>query len=79
MSDIKWLTLLHLKIMYHLNKNVFAEATKAFYLVSASFDLCFMGLVSDFESQVQRCTRWATKQVYYGRKAIHMEPFMWCK
>ncbi len=28
-------------------------------------------------SQLQCCTRGATEQVYYTRKAIHMELFMW--
>ncbi len=42
--------------------------------------MLFQGLVPKYSaSQVQCCTRWATEQVYYLRKAIHMELVMWCK
>lgn len=41
---------------------------------------CFTALVSEhFVPQMQCCTRWGTKQVYYTRNAIQNELFMGCK
>lgn len=45
-----------------------------------SHNSCCTGLVPERSvTQVQCCTRCATKQVYHFRKAIHMQLVKWCK
>ncbi len=54
-----------------LKKNTFADANLLFVL---GFSCVWTLLI-----QMQCCTRCATEQVYYVRKAIQMELVIWCK